>query len=102
MKIPEIIRRYPSGKWIPGPETLTGLTVRTVLSICLSPGGGERELGGGVYAKRSPGRAEREWWEMARIGRRVVVCGSSLRPQEKRMKRACIVRVITPNHPENG
>lgn len=61
MKIPEIIRRYPSGKWIPGPETLTGLTVRTVLSICLSPGGGERELGGGVYAKRSPGRAEREW-----------------------------------------
>lgn len=70
--------------------------------LSLPRGGGERELGGGVYAKRSPGRAEREWWEMARIGRRVVVCGSSLRPQEKRMKRACIVRVITPNHPENG
>lgn len=90
MKIPEIIRRYPSGKWIPGPETLTGLTVRTVLSICLSPGGGGRESWAGVSMLK--GRRARvvgngSNWEAGGCVR--ILSASTGKEDEESVYRAC-------------
>lgn len=67
--------------------------------LSLPRGGRESWAGVSMLKGRRAGPSESggKWLELG-----VVVCGSSLRPQEKRMKRACIVRVITPNHPENG